>query len=364
MCIALLGYNRAVDSLTIRKPDDWHTHFRDGAMLSAVAPFTARAFGRAIVMPNLSPKPVITTEDARAYLERVRKATSAFPSFTPLMTLYMSESMDPEDVVLGFREGVVNAVKVYPANATTNSAQGVTDIKNVFPVLEKMQEVGMPVLLHGETVLKDGEEVPAMDREKVYLDTTLPMLLKNFPALKIVLEHATTKDAVDFVLNENSPRLASTLTLHHLMAANDGPNPDSAFLKCMPVIKSPEDRAALRRAAASGDSHFFLGTDSAPHTLSAKLGANPPAGVFTSPAAVELYAQVFEEENALENFEKFASLNGPAFYGMNPNTETITLKKETWTLDSDVAVEGGDSIRPFGYDEDPAMRLPIRWKIK
>ena len=359
----IIRYNAAVDSITIRKPDDWHVHLRDGAMLAAVAPFTARAFGRAIVMPNLSPTPVITTDDALAYRARILDALSEFPSFTPLMTHYMTENTDPEDIARGFSEKVTYAVKVYPANATTNSSMGVTNITKVYRVLEKMQAIGMPVLLHGETVMKDGAEVPSKDREKVFLDSTLPILLKNFPALKIVLEHASTKDAVDFIIGENSPRLASTLTVHHLMAANDGSDSESPFLKCMPVIKTPEDRAALRRAATSGNPHFFLGTDSAPHPQSAKQRVNPPAGIFTAPAALELYAQIFDEENKLENLEKFASLNGPAFYGMKPNEETITLNKESWTIDSPTNVSDGDTIVPFGYDENPAKRLTINWRL-
>ena len=208
-----------MDTLTIVKPDDWHAHLRDGAMLEAVLPFIAERFGRAIVMPNLSPDPVVTTEDLRAYRARIEATLGKNPhGFTPLMTYYLTETSSPEMIAKGFTDGEVHAVKAYPANATTNSAQGVTDIKNVYPVLEAMQKVGMPILLHGETVMRGGEEIPHPDREKVFLDTTLPMLLKDFPELKIVLEHATTKDAVDFVMGEDSPRLGSTLTAHHLLA--------------------------------------------------------------------------------------------------------------------------------------------------
>ncbi|MBX9765533.1 dihydroorotase [Patescibacteria group bacterium] len=354
-----------MDSITIRRPDDWHVHLRDGAMLSAVLPFTARVFGRAIVMPNLSPSPVITTEDVRAYKKRIEEHLDSYPNFSPLMTYYMTEATSPEDVALGFKEGIAHAVKVYPANATTNSALGVTNIKNVYAVLEKMQEIGMPVLLHGETVLKDGKEIDSKDREKVFLDTTLPELLKDFPELKIVLEHATTKDAVDFVSEANSSRLASTITVHHLAADTEdvlhAEHPE--YMHCMPIIKSEKDKAALRKAATSGNPHFFLGTDSAPHPVSAKQKQPPAAGIFTAPAALELYANIFELEGKMENLEAFASLNGARFYGMEPNTETITLKKETWTIDAPVTVSNGESIYPFGYHENPEKRLEIRWKV-
>lgn len=333
-------------------------------MMEAVLPFTTKRFARAIIMPNLAPNPVVTTEDARAYKKRIEEAQGG-AAFTPLMTYYLTENSSAEDMAKGFREKLACAVKLYPAGATTNSAQGVTNIKNVYSILETLQKIGMPILLHGETTLKDGHDVPAMDREKVFLDTTLPMLLKDFPSLKIVLEHATTKNAVDVVLGENSPRLGSTLTLHHLMVTNDEAEhaEKPAYLHCMPIIKNTEDRKALRAAAASGNVHFFLGTDSAPHPMSAKEREKPAAGIFTAPAALELYAQVFEEEGKLENFEKFASLNGPAFYGMKPNEEKITLKKETWTIDSLIEVSNGEKIRPFGYDEDPAKRIQIGWRI-
>lgn len=354
-----------MDAITIRKPDDWHCHLRDGAMLESVLPFTAARFGRAIAMPNLSPNPVTTTEELRAYRARIAAASKAFPSFTPLMTYYLTENSSPEMIAKGFSDGEATAVKLYPVNATTNSAKGVTDIAKVYPVLEAMQKIGMPILLHGETVMKDGVEVAQEDREKVFLETTLPKLLKDFPALKIVLEHATTKDAVDFILSEASPRLASTITVHHLMAnKEDAAHSDKpVYYHCLPVIKTAADQKALRAAATSGSAYFFLGTDSAPHPVSAKEGPTPPGGVFTAPAALELYAQVFDEEGKMENFEAFASLNGPRFYGLPPNEEKITLKREPWTIDSLVSVSNGDSIRPFGYAEDPAKRLQIRWKL-
>lgn len=352
-------------TLTIQKPDDWHCHFRDGDMLKAVVPHTAKRFGRAIIMPNLAPSPVTTTEALLAYRDRVCEATKEYPGFTPLMTYYLTNRSNGEEIAKGYTDGIAHAVKLYPAGATTNSNQGVTDMQNVYPIFEKMQEVGMPLLVHGETVLKNGTEVAPEDREKVFLDRTLPDLLKNFPELKIVLEHATTKDAVDFVRREASPRLASTITLHHLMvnkgdmAYSDKP----AYYHCLPIIKAPADQRALREAATSGEPFFFLGTDSAPHPVSKKESDAPPGGVFTAPSALELYAQVFDEENALDNFEAFASLNGPRFYGLEPNTETITLKRELWTIENMVLVENGDVVRPFGYHEEPQKRLSINWKV-
>jgi dihydroorotase len=333
-------------AITIKKPDDWHVHLRDGSMLKAVAPFTAKRFGRAIVMPNLKP-PVMTLEEMNAYRTRILDATQAYPNFTPLMTLYLSSETEPEGAV---------AVKYYPANATTNAEFGVADIRDAYQSLEKMQKLGIPLLIHGE----DPTAAPE-DREKVFLATTLPQILKDFPALKVVLEHASTKDAVDVIMADTSGRLAATVTAHHLMLTKD--EALTAHEKCMPVIKTAADRAALRAAATSGDARFFLGTDSAPHPVAAKESANPPSGIFTAPAAIELYAHVFEEEGKLENLEAFASLNGPAFYGMKPNEEIITLEKEPWMMDSLIEAEPGVLVRPFGYHENVAKRLEIHWKL-
>lgn len=333
-------------TLTIRKPDDWHTHLRDAGMLKAVVPYTAQRFVRAVVMPNLKP-PVRTISEMEEYRTRILEATKGYPQFTPLMTLYLTDTTEPEGAT---------AVKYYPANATTNSEFGLTDIRKAYGVLEKMQKLGIPLLLHGED-----PAAPAEDREKVFLDTTLPQLQKDFPALKIVLEHATTVDAVQCIQNDASGRLAGTVTVHHLMLTKD--EAATAYEKCMPIIKTATDRAALRKAVTSGDARFFLGTDSAPHPVSAKESANPPAGIFTAPAAIELYAQVFDEEGNLENLEKFASLNGPAFYGLKPNDEKITLEKSPWTIDSLVDVEDGSKVRPFGYHEDPAKRLKLEWRL-
>ncbi len=351
-----------MDTITIRKPDDFHVHLRDGAMLEAVLPHTARVFARALVMPNLAPNPVTTTEALLAYRERVLKAAQAYPTFTPLMSYYLTDASDGGEITEGYKNGIAAAVKMYPAGATTNSAQGVTNVEKVYSVFEKMQNVGIPLLLHGETlVTKNGTPVDPYDREKIFLEETLVPLLSHFPALKVVLEHATTKDAVQFIQNDHSGRLASTVTVHHLVLTKD--EATTAYEKCMPIIKSREDREALRAAVTSGDLRFFLGTDSAPHTVLAKESATPPAGVFTAPAALELYAQVFEEEGKLEHLEKFTSLNGARFYGIEPNTETVTLKKQPWTIENTVSVSNGDVIRPFGYHEKESKRLSIPWHI-
>lgn len=332
-----------MDKISLRKPDDWHVHLRDGAMLNAVAPFTARRFGRAVVMPNLSPAPVMTIADAAAYRARVLEATKGYPGFTPLMALYLTEHTEPAGAA---------AVKYYPAKATTNAEYGLSDIARAYPVFEKMQRAGVPLLMHGED-----PSVEPKDREKAFLDRALPLLLKNFPGLKVVLEHVSSKSGVDFVMNDTSGRLAATVTVHHLMLtdtdiARTGYSP---YLACMPVVKSAIDRKALREAVTSGDARFFLGTDSAPHLVSVKESARPAAGIFTAPAALELYAQVFEEEGKLENLEKFASVNGATFYGLPVNEGTITLTKDEWALPEFVDVDHEEKIKPFGST--------IKWKL-
>lgn len=347
-----------MDSITIRRPDDWHVHLRDGALLKAVAPFSAKRFGRVIVMPNLV-EPLTTKERLLAYQKRVVEALGS--SCAPLMTYYLTETSNPKEIT----EGSATAVKLYPAGATTNSENGVTNLEAVYPVFEAMQEKGMPLLLHGEVVRDgNGNEVDPKDREKVFLDTTLPKLLKDFPKLKIVLEHASTKDAVQFIQDENSERLAATITVHHLvLPSKELGSAENPHLHCMPVVKTEEDRAALRGAATSGNQHFFLGTDSAPHLTSQKASANPPAGIFTAPASLELYTQVFDEEGKLDQLEAFASLNGPLFYNLPPNEETVTLAKEPWTIDAPTAVDG-DEVWPFGYHPNLESRLKINWKLK
>jgi dihydroorotase len=323
--------------LTIRKPDDWHLHVRDGAMLKAVLPFTAKNFGRAILMPNLVP-PVSTTAEAAAYRERALAALPEGSTFTPLMTCYLRDDTDPDDVERGFRDGVLTGVKLYPAHATTNSSAGVADLKSVFPVLERMQKIDMPFLLHGEVTDPD---VDIFDREKVFIERTLIPLAKAFPGLRMILEHLSTKEGVDFVASAR-PQVAGTITPPHLsQTRNDmlsgGLRP---YLYAMPVLKTAADRTALRKAATSGESCYFLGTDSAPHHYSRKVSCCGVPGMFSAPVALETYAKVFEEEGALDRLEAFASVNGAAFYKLPVNSETITLEKSAWLAPQEVNVDG------------------------
>ena len=331
--------------ITIRHPDDWHLHLRDGDMLKAVLPFTARRFARAIVMPNLDP-PVTTAAAAEAYRDRITAALPADASFTPLMTCYLTDDADAGDIVDGFATGIFTAVKLFPAGATTNSAYGVTDMGKVLGVLERMASAGMPLLVHGEAT---DPGVDVFDREAVFIDRTLAPLLDRLPGLKVVFEHITTSDAVDFVLSRGD-NLAATVTVHHLTINRNalfeaGINP---HMYCLPVAKRERHRLALRQAATSGDSSFFLGTDSAPHPVSAKETDCGCAGIFNSPNAVELYTQVFDEENALGNLEKFASLNGPAFYGLEPNDATTILQRNAFDVAAEVTVDDlNETLRPF-----------------
>ena len=307
-----------MDMLTIRRPDDWHLHLRDGAMLLAVAP-ASRDVGRAIVMPNLVP-PVVTGDHARAYRDRIVAAGFA----RPLMTLYLTEDTDPAEVVAAHRDGTVTAVKLYPAGATTNSASGVRNMDAVRPVLAAMEEAGVPLCIHGEVV--DGD-VDIFDREAAFLDQVLAPLVDAHPTLRITLEHVTTRAAVDFVRGHDG--IGATITVQHLMMdRNDllagGLRPHNY---CLPVLKRRGDREALREAATSGDPRFFLGTDSAPHPTHAKEAACCAAGCFTAPLAIAAYATVFDGMGALDRFEAFASLNGPAHYGLPPNEDMITLRR-------------------------------------
>jgi len=323
--------------ITIRKPDDWHLHVRDGEMLKAVLPYTAEKFGRAIMMPNLVP-PVATTADAIGYRERVLAARPAGSTFTPLMTCYLRDDTDPDDVEKGFREGVFTGVKLYPANATTNSAAGVTDIQKVYKVFERLEKAGIPLLIHGEEV---DPAVDIFDREAVFIERRMKPLVRTFPGLKIIFEHLSSKDACDFVRSA-APQMGGTITPYHLeLNRTDwlgwGLRP---YMYCMPVIKTEADRLALRKAATSGEACFFLGTDSAPHAMAKKLAIVGAAGLFNAPVAIETYAKVFEEESALDRLEAFASLNGPAHYGLPPNDETITLEKSEWVAPEHVVVAG------------------------
>jgi dihydroorotase len=341
------------DTITLRRPDDWHVHFRDGAMLRAVLPLTARQFARAIVMPNLVP-PVTDTAAARAYRERILAALPESGDFTPLMTCYLTDTTYPAEVARGHEEGVFTAVKLYPAHATTHSAHGVTDIDRVMPVLERMAAIGMPLLIHGEVT---DPEVDIFDREAVFIERVLDPLCRRLPELRVVLEHVTTEDAVAYV-ERGGPNLAATITAHHLII-----NRNAIFqggirphLYCLPIAKREKHRRALRRAATSGNPAFFLGTDSAPHAIPTKETACGCAGVFTAASALELYAEVFDEEGALDHLEAFASLNGPAFYRLPANERHITLRREAWTVPERIG-EGELAVAPFHAGER------LRWRL-
>ncbi|MBL0898863.1 MAG: dihydroorotase [Reyranella sp.] len=310
-------------SITIRRPDDWHVHLRDGALLAACAVHTARQFARAIVMPNLVP-PVTRVAEAAAYRDRIRAAVPKDLGFEPLMTCYLTDDADPAELARGKKEGVWVAAKLYPAHATTNSAHGVTSIDRIAKGLEAMEKAGMPLLVHGEVT---DPEVDIFDREAVFLDRVMLPLLKRHPGLKVVLEHITTREGVAFV-QANPARMGGTITPHHLSY-----NRNAIFkggirphFYCLPIAKREEHRLALRRAATSDSGLFFLGTDTAPHTTDTKECACGCAGVFNAPVAMQVYAQVFAEEGKLDRLEAFASLNGPRFYGLPPNEEKVTLR--------------------------------------
>jgi dihydroorotase len=335
----------ASQTLIIRRPDDWHVHLRDGDMLRAVAPYTALQFGRAIIMPNLVP-PVTTPEAAAAYRDRIVEA--AGPGFTPLMTCYMTDETEPDEIARGFEAGIWIAAKLYPAGATTNSASGVTDIRNIYPALERMQEIGMVLCVHGEVTDPD---VDVFDREAVFIDRILSRIVTDFPALKIVLEHITTAGAADFVIS-NGATLAATVTPQHLIINRNaifagGLRPHAY---CLPVAKREKHRLAVRKAATSGAPNIFLGTDSAPHARHAKEAACGCAGIFNAPFALESYATVFEEEGALEKLEGFASENGARFYGLPLNEGTVTLRRSEAQVPE--RIEHGDiDLVPFHAGE-------------
>ena len=339
------------DTITIRRPDDWHVHLRDGEMLELVAPFTARQFARAIVMPNLAP-PITTVEQASLYRDRI--VAAAGPDFTPLMTCYLTDRVDPSELARGHTEGVWIAAKLYPAGATTNSDQGVTDIRNIYPALERMQDIGMVLCVHGEVTDPD---VDVFDREAVFIDRVLSGVVKDFPGLKIVFEHITTKQAAQFV-SDGPNTLAATVTPQHLQlnrnALFQGGLRPHAY--CLPVVKREEHRLAVRNAAVSGSSKFFLGTDSAPHLVGAKESSCGCAGLFNAPFALEAYAQVFDEENALDRLEGFSSHHGPAFYGLPVNEGEVTLKRDC-SLVPDTVGEGSASMVPYGAGQSFGWRL-------
>ena len=330
--------------IIIRRPDDWHVHLRDGEMLREVLPFTAAQFARGIVMPNLVP-PVTTAAMAASYRERILAARPAGSDFEPLMTCYLTDLTEPDDVERGWREGIWVAAKLYPAGATTNSHGGVTSIAGIAPVLERMERIGMKLLVHGETT---DPAVDIFDRETVFMETELPPLLARHPGLKVVIEHATTAETLDIV-QAHPDRAAATITPHHLMI-----NRTSIFqgglrphLYCLPVAKRERHRLALRKAATSGEACFFLGTDTAPHPRRSKERDCCSAGVFVGATALQCYAQVFDEEGALDRLEAFASLNGPTFYGLPANEGTITLERRPSRMPDAVPV-GDDEVVVFG----------------
>jgi dihydroorotase len=340
--------------LTLTRPDDWHLHLRDGAMLRAVLPETSRHFARAIIMPNLVP-PVVTGAQAAAYRDRIMAALPPGHAFTPLMTLYLTEDTDPDDLAAAHASGLITAVKLYPAGATTNSASGVADFDKVRPVLERMAEIGCPLCVHGEVTDPD---IDIFDREAVFIDRVLDPIRRATPGLRVVMEHITTKDGVDYVLSGDDT-LGATITTHHLIINRNhilvgGIKP---HYYCLPVAKRESHRLALRRAATSGASRFFLGTDSAPHTDALKENACGCAGCFTATNTMSLLAHVFEEDSALENLETFTSLNGPAFYGLPVNDSTITLTKTVAApVPTKIETEDGP-VTVF----DPGF--PVKWQI-
>jgi dihydroorotase len=330
--------------LTIRRPDDWHVHFRDGAILKEVVPYTARTFGRAIVMPNLTP-PITTAAMAAAYRERIRAAVPEGSGFTPLMTCYLTDSTDHADLVAGHRDGVFTAAKLYPAHATTNSQFGVTSVGKIEAVLGAMAEHGIPLLVHGEVTRGD---VDIFDREKRFIEEVLVPVLERWPRLKVVMEHITTHDGVELV-RAYAGRMGGTITPQHLlfnrnMLFQGGIRP---HMYCLPVLKREEHRLALRAAATGEETCFFLGTDTAPHLRHLKENACGCAGVFSAPVAIGAYLRVFAEEDALDRFEAFASLNGPLFYGLPPNEERITFVETSVPVAASVSVPGQGELIPL-----------------
>ncbi|MDO5756698.1 MAG: dihydroorotase [Rhodobacterales bacterium] len=345
-----------MEHLTLRTPDDWHLHLRDGAMLRAVLPWTAAHFARAIIMPNLVP-PVVTGADAAAYRARILAALPDGAEFTPLMTLYLTEDTDPDDVAAAHESGLITAVKLYPAGATTNSASGVSDLAKVQGVLERMAEIGLPLCVHGEVT---DPSVDIFDREAAFIDRVLDPLRRRLPDLRVVLEHITTSQGVDYV-KAHDAGLGGTITTHHLVINRNhilagGIRP---HYYCLPVAKREEHRLALRAAATSGDARFFLGTDSAPHTDPAKLQPCGCAGCFTAPNTMPVLAHVFEEEIALDRLEAFASLNGPAFYGVAPNDGTLTLERGAPDLPPQIDT-GDGAVTVFDPGFTPRWRVTAR----
>ena len=343
--------------IIIKRPDDWHVHLRDGVMMEAVLPYTARQFHRAIIMPNLV-NPITTPRLADEYKKRILQSLEAnteYSKFMPLMTCYLTDETSGDIIAEGFEGEHFFAAKLYPANATTNSSMGVTDVKNLVPVFSVMEQLGMPLLIHGEV---SDSSIDIFDREYVFMKEILTPLINEFPKLKIVMEHITTKEAVEFV-RINRKQVSATITAHHLIINrtnifDGGINPHKY---CLPIPKREVHRLSLREAATSGDSCFFLGTDTAPHRIGDKESSCGCAGIFSAVNALELYAQVFEEENALNKFEKFASLNGPAFYGLKANEDKVNLSKKKWRVPDLIHISDGSSIIPFKAGET------LDWKM-
>ncbi|AAN56679.1 dihydroorotase [Shewanella oneidensis MR-1] len=341
-------------TLTITRPDDWHIHLRDGAQLTDTVRDISRYMGRAIVMPNLVP-PAIDTETALAYYDRIKARVPAGSQFEPLMVLYLTDKTSPDEIRKAKASGKVFAAKLYPAGATTNSDSGVTDLKNIYPALEAMQEVGMLFLVHGEVT---DSSIDIFDRERVFIENILSKIVTDFPNLKIVLEHITTKDAVDFV-TQASDNVAATITAHHLLYNRNhmlagGIRP---HFYCLPILKRNTHQQALLAAAASGNKKFFLGTDSAPHAKDRKEAACGCAGSYTAHAAIELYAEAFESVNALDKLEAFASFNGPDFYNLPRNSDTITLVKKAWDIPASYPL-GDTNVVPIRAGEQ------IDWQVE
>ena len=338
--------------ITITRPDDWHLHLRDGQALNAVAPFSAKQFARAIIMPNLNP-PVTTVVQAVEYLDRILAAVDG-TDFEPLMTLYLTDNTPASEIVAARKSCFIKGLKLYPAGATTNSDAGVTDIRRCDAALEEMQKAGLPLLIHGEATAPD---IDIFDRENIFIEKTLQPLTQRFPELKIVFEHITTKEAADFVL-QSADNIAATITPHHLLFNRNamfqgGLQPHHY---CLPVLKRDSHQQALLEIIRSGSNKFFLGTDSAPHAKSKKESACGCAGIFSAHAAIEIYTSIFEQQNALHNLEAFASFNGPDFYGLPRNSKTITLTKEDWQIPEEYSL-GADKLVPF------LAGHTINWKL-
>lgn len=342
-----------MNQLQITLPDDWHLHLRDAESLKTTVPATARCFGRAIIMPNLQP-PITNTEQAEAYKQRIVANTPPNSTFTPLMTLYLTDNTPASEIESAHASGFVYGAKLYPAGATTNSDSGVTDVNKIAEAIEAMEALGMPLLVHGEVTQTD---IDIFDREAVFIDTILKPLKQKFPKLKLILEHITTEEAVRFVENSDST-VAATITAHHLLYNRNhmlagGIKP---HYYCLPILKRNRHQQALISAAISGNPKFFLGTDSAPHTQLAKESACGCAGCYTAPTAIELYAEVFDTHNALDKLEGFASFFGPDFYGLPRNTQTLTLVRKPWTVPASLDM-AGETVIPLRANEELAWQI-------